>query len=334
MSTELQAVLTKYVQDAITKEIDQSLRRFDLQDTVGNHVKMAVQAALTNFSFPAGSIELSALNWENYRLNANKIYGTHESFSSTGIQDTADSIQLRIENEGIVVTEIDAEHARFEKLATDHTQTDILNVNESANINGDLAIKGNVKITGTLDAASIKGISELLESKETVNINGKAVLSEGRLGNTVLESNLRSVGVLKELQVNGESLLADTLYVSPAGRIGINTDEPTHAVSMWDEEVHIVIGKQKQDSAVIGTTRAQELVLQSNNKKNIVLQSNGDVEIDNPVLNGTRFTGQDNVPGSAGNTGDICWNTRPAIGKPVGWVCLGGTQWAKFGVIE
>lgn len=334
MSTELQAVLTKYVQDAINKEIDQSLKRFDLQDTVGNHVKIAVQQALTNFSFPAGSIELSALDWTNYRLNANKVYGTHENFVSTGIEDVAQSVQLRIEDDGVIVSEIDATHARIEKLATDHLQTDALSVTSKAVFESDVEITGNVKITGSIDASTISGISELLESKETVNINGKAVLSESRLGNTVLESNLRSVGVLKELQVNGESLLADTLYVSPAGRIGINTDEPTHALSLWEEEVHIIVGKQKQDTAVIGTTRNHELVLQSNNKKSIVLKSNGDVQIDNPILNGKRFSNSDNVPGINGQLGDICWNSHPSLGKPIGWVCLGGTQWAKFGVIE
>ena len=33
-------------------------------------------------------------------------------------------------------------------------------------------------------------------------------------------------------------------------------------------------------------------------------------------------------------TGTIVWNENPAQGGPVGWICLGGTRWAKFGIIE
>ena len=160
------------------------------------------------------------------------------------------------------------------------------------------------------------------------------MLSESKLGNTVLESNLRSVGILKELQVSGETVLGDSLYVSPIGRVGINTDEPSHVLTIWDEEIQLVAGKYKQDTAVIGTTRNHDLELQSGNKRSVRLRTNGDVEIDNPVIDGKRFTNNNSVPGTNGSIGDICWNTQPAIGKPIGWVCLGGTQWAKFGDIS
>tara|TARA_B100001057_G_scaffold447995_1_gene487915 strand:- start:1597 stop:2580 length:984 start_codon:yes stop_codon:yes gene_type:complete len=327
MSNELQAALSKYVQNAVTTEISKSLSKFDLSSTVSTQVKDAVKEALVTFEFPNKAIPTQAIDWTNFKINVSMLSGKHENFSSSGIEDNATTTELKIEDNGVIVDSIDAQHARLAKLEADVIETDELTVNGPVEFS-------DVTVRGTLKADNIKGLDELVAIKETINIDGKAVLSQKKLGNSVLESNLRSVGTLKELVVSGESLFADTLYTSPAKRVGINTIEPTHVLSIWEQEVEVNIGKLKQDSAIIGTTRQHNVHLQSGSNDNIILHPTGKTQIDNPVLNNRTFTNNATVPGYSGSRGDICWNDNPELGKPIGWVCLGGTRWATFGKIE
>jgi hypothetical protein len=327
MSNELQAALSKYVQNAVTTEISKSLSKFDLSSTVSTQVKDAVKEALVTFEFPNKAIPTQAIDWTNFKINVSMLSGKHENFSSSGIEDNATTTELKIEDNGVIVDSIDAQHARLAKLEADVIETDELTVNSPVEFS-------DVTVRGTLKADNIKGLDELVAIKETINIDGKAVLSQKKLGNSVLESNLRSVGTLKELVVSGESLFADTLYISPAKRVGINTIEPTHVLSIWEQEVEVNIGKLKQDSAIIGTTRQHNVHLQSGSNDNIILLPTGKTQIDNPVLNNRTFTNNVTVPGYSGSRGDICWNDNPELGKPIGWVCLGGTRWATFGKIE
>lgn len=327
MSNELQAALSKYVQNAVTTEISKSLSKFDLSSTVSTQVKEAVKDALVTFEFPDKAIPTEAIDWTTFKINASMLSGKHENFSSSGIEDNATTTELKIEDNGVIVDSIDAQHARLAKLEADVIETDELTVNGPVEFS-------DVTVRGTLKADNIKGLDELVAIKETINIDGKAVLSQSKLGNSVLESNLRSVGTLKELVVSGESLFADTLYTSPAKRVGINTIEPTHVLSIWEQEVEVNIGKLKQDSAIIGTTRQHNVHLQSGSNDNIILHPTGKTQIDNPVLNNRTFTNNATVPGYSGSRGDICWNDNPELGKPIGWVCLGGTRWATFGKIE
>lgn len=342
MSAELTSALGKYVKNIIDTQvttklvtntvdniIQQELAKFNVQDTVNSQTKNTVSDYLTKVEFPEKSINNTSINWEGFRINANMVTGQFTAIKSAGIEDASVEPQIKVDDSGLVVLHnLTAPVARLI-----NTKIDNITVTKSAQFS-DAEFTGDVTIKGTLHADNIAGLNEVIEGKETVNINGKAVLSESRLGNTVVDSNLRKVGVLRELQVDGESLLANSLYVSPAGRIGINTDEPTHALCLWDEEIQLIVGKQKQDVAVIGTTRTQNLHLQSNGKDNIVLTSNGETKIDKPVLNNKTFTSSDIVPGYQGQLGDICWNKNPGPGKPIGWVCIGNTQWFKFGMIE
>lgn len=326
MSIELQTALSKYVQDAVTNEVTKSLSKFNLPDTVSNQVRLAVKNALITFEFPNKSISTEAVDWDNFKMNVSMLSGKHSNFSSTGIEDNATTTELKIEDHGIIVDSIDAQHARLAKCEADVIETDEITVNGPVEFN-------DVTVNGTLRANNIQGLDELVAIKETINIDGKAVLSQTKLGNSVLESNLRSVGTLKELQVLGESLLTDTLYTSPSKRVGINTLEPTHVLSIWEEEVQVNIGKLKQDTAVIGTTRQHNIHLQSGSNNNIILRPTGETVIDKPVLSNRNFSHNSVVPGATGGTGDICWNDNPEVGKPVGWVCLSGTRWASFGTI-
>jgi hypothetical protein len=166
-----------------------------------------------------------------------------------------------------------------------------------------------------------------------IKLNDNEVISENKLGSTIISSNLQHLGVLKELQVSGESLLAETLYVTPK-RVGINTIEPSGALAIWDQEVEIVASKKSADTGSFGTPRKQRLILTSNNKENILLDDDGSAVINDLRIGSMKFTASSEPPSYVSQKGHVVWNTNPSLGGPLGWICLGATNWANFGVID
>ena len=81
-----------------------------------------------------------------------------------------------------------------------------------------------------------------------VKVDDSYLLRNGELSRKVIDSNLQTVGRLRELNV-GETLAVVN------GRVGINTESPDAALSIWDEEVCVSMGKYKNQEAYIGTNR-------------------------------------------------------------------------------
>ena len=76
--------------------------------------------------------------------------------------------------------------------------------------------------------------------------------------------------------------------------------------------------------------RNQKVVLGSNNNVNIVLEVDGSTKIINLKLGNIRINSSDTTPNWSGKKGDIYFNEEPAVGAPMGWVCLGGERWAQL----
>jgi hypothetical protein len=110
--------------------------------------------------------------------------------------------------------------------------------------------------------------------------------------------------------------------------------DPSAVLSIWDEEVEINLAKYEQDVGYIGTPRYQKFVLGSNSRENIILHVDGSVEIEKLAVGKTHMSSAKEKPNYNGELGQIVWNETPSHGGVVGWVCLGATRWAKFGIIE
>ena len=95
-----------------------------------------------------------------------------------------------------------------------------------------------------------------------------------RLSSAITETNIQSVGHLRQLNVLGEAQINETFNVVNH-RVGINTTEPEMALSVWDEEVSVVIGKNKAKQAYIGTNRDQGLAIGVNRVAQIEIDSDG-----------------------------------------------------------
>jgi hypothetical protein len=205
---------------------------------------------------------------------------------------------------------------------------------------------GNLKISGTLDSDS-PIISQIVEQSKndtlrTIANNGletsqivfdnKVLLNEQTLGPSVLTSHLRKTGTLESLQTKGETLLDDTLYVRNR-RVGVNTLEPSYAFTVWDEETETVIMKFSKNQTFIGSQRPHTVTLGAGGQENISLDPDGSVTINDLRLGALPLGTASSSPNWSGRTGEIVFNDSPQIGQPIGWVCLQGHRWAKFGII-
>jgi len=328
MSAELFTALSKFVTETVEAQVNKELAKFNVQQTVQQQAQATVTDLLTKLDIPDKGIKNSSIDWDGFSFSTDMVKGNFTNITSTGFTDNAENIELTIDERGVVVhNNLTTNHVGAINVEVEH-----LTVTDNAEFNN-ATFKGDVNIIGKLTADSLGSLQEQLNDKQSYTINGKTVLSENTLGPSIIESNLRRIGNLKELQVEGEVLLGDSLYVSPTGRVGINTDEPTHALTLWDQEVCLTVGKLQKDTAVIGTERNQDIVLKSGTNNNATLKADGTTVIEKPVLNGKTFTTSAMSPGYAGQLGDICWNSKPQQGQPIGWVCIGGAQWCNFGII-
>lgn len=329
--------------ERIGAELLHRINNTDVSDLIRQQAALTIQDVVRSFNFPDQSIPARAVDISHLKIRGENILGgLIQNFESTGIQDQASQCQVTILDQGTVF-----ENRLFAA---------------GLEVAGGTSLKGTLSIEGDVDRASpgIKKLVELvaedfekkydqgtydqycnrvfeqitLEGIESSIVlhGGQAIAADGVLAGNITKSNLQKVGALRELQVIGETLLDESLYVS-GGRVGINTIEPEHTFEIWDQEVQIVAGKKQQDTAVLGTVRAQNLVLTSNGKDQLVLNSDGSVTIKNLVIGRTNHSSSYRMPTDNRPPGHIVWNENPIIGGSAGWISLGGARWAAFGTI-
>ena len=210
-----------------------------------------------------------------------------------------------------------------------------------------------------------------LAKNKSFSINSINVLNEKELGPTVIKSNLREVGRLKGLNVDGSvSINQYLVYDATTDRLGIGTDQPKATFNILDLNVDIIIGASDLTTAFVGTFNNTDLDIGTDNTSRISVKANGNIVLGNYASGDTKV----NVIGSVGinvdNTdpradlhvngaikfnnklhlsgsaspqdgsfveGDIVWNNSPKTGNYIGWTCVvAGTPgiWKGFGKIE
>ena len=193
-----------------------------------------------------------------------------------------------------------------------------------------------------------------LAENQSYYVNGKPVLSDTRLGETVTNSSLTNVGVLEKLSVQGLTSLAGDLevtrgtttmkiavfndgvnhlsidndHINASGKIAIKVSE---AEVLYADRSEINIGNKdntRRPVKVFGPVS-----INVNNPDNTVdLEVQGDVK-----LGGKKFINGLNAPEQGTFTkGDICWNENPQEHNYIGWVCVTSGSpgvWMPFGAI-
>lgn len=258
-----------------------------------------------------------------------------KNFTSTGIVDQATKCELIVMEDAVVVengltaTTIEAvDSLRVQNLVvTGSVNTD--NQSWSA-LASDISQRTLDQLTATWNKELVDQVVTQVQEHgiefEQVRVNGKTIIDGNQLTSTITESSLQSVGVLKTLQVRGESSFNNTLNVLNK-RLGVNTDSPEKALGIWDEEVSIVIGKHKLNQAYIGTNREQSIAIGVNREPQIEINTDGLTTIKKLQVGLHKISHATQVPGWSGNKGDIVFNANLGADRVFAWVCLGAYRW-------
>ena len=184
-------------------------------------------------------------------------------------------------------------------------------------------------------------------------INCRPVLTEESLGDSVIKSNLSSVGTLDSLTVKGETNLSHTLSVATsisAPDLVISKNSKTLLVSGTklgsDTDVSVNV---LEDEVFYADANEISIGNKRNTRKPVKLfgpvsvgVATPDLDADFTVKGSVKFSGKKFITGSqeptegSFNKGDICWNENPVLHGYVGWVCtVGGVPgtWIPFGAI-
>lgn len=328
----------------ITQEIKRQLATIDLNLIVNEIVKSKLLELIKLHNFPEKSIAHTAINFQGFNLSGDAINGgIIQNFGSTGIEDRASFVQLTLMDHACAFEgPVFAPSAKITgDLIVDGALTLNGTVSETSPGFAQLVDAAGSAVVGKLDAQLFTGFSDIVFGRiqetgidlDKITQGGKEIVKGPQLGYHIVDSNLQRLGLVKDLQTTGENLLSDTLYVTQR-RVGVNTIDPSAVFVVWDEEIEMIVTKRRQDIGYIGTTRKQSLILGSNNKENIVLDTEGNAKIENLVVGRVAMTSATAVPNYAGEMAQIVYNELPAPGSPIGWVCIGGARWAKFGMIE
>ena len=336
--------LTTQISKQVAADIDRKLAQIDIQQAVREYVNLALAGVIKDINFPDGSIPGAAIDLSKFLISGDNITaGIIQHFGSTGIQDGATQCQLTVaDNFTAVENKLIAAEAEIK--GTLRVEGDFILAGEiptDSPFYKDLVehSAGLVKLSldgSFFDQYAGKVFDRIKEEGIDLNkltLDGNEILKGNQLGYSVTESNLQKVGELRSLRVNGQTSLSNTVYVVN-GRLGINTEEPAAALTIWDQEIELLGRKLRKNVAFFGTDRNHQLVLSSSNKENIVLETDGSATIKNLTVGQVSITSASAIPKHDAKPGTLVLNEMPDVGSFVGWVSIGGARWSGFGEIK
>jgi hypothetical protein len=266
-----------------------------------------------------------------------------QKLQTPGIQDHAQQSELTVLDENVVVENCLTANrievvtsARIKEL----TVTGSINTDNRAwqTLSEDISDKTLNRLTTEWKQSLINDVEAKIREHgidfAQVQIDGVRVVAGDTLSRKITNSNIQSLGSLKELNVVGEAHIYNTVSVLNK-RLGINTQEPEMALSVWDEEVSILAGKFKDRAAYIGTGRLQNLVLGVNRTPAVEIDVDGITAVKKLRVGVHRISHGTEVPNYAGTKGDVVFNANPNINDNVfAWQCLGGFKWKLIRTVE
>ena len=319
--------INEEIRKVLENKISSILKNIDIGTILLERIDEYVESRATSGKLKKGMIDHRRIDWTDYVLPADRVGdGIIYNFTSNGIQDNATDVNLTV-LDGQVVVE-------------NETVTRHLTVVNTANIKtlsvGKIIVNDGIDIRDGNFAEQIKGLIDNRISQHASDsnwdTNGKPLMNNGvtlldnkSLGNTVVESNLRKLGRLTEINVIGETTLAETVYIDN-GRMGINTEEPAGVFTAWDEEAEFSIRKYKNRTMYLGSTRDSELVLGVGGNVTLAVRKHG-IETNSVKIGNITITNSNKEPTHRGSPGDLVINDATKDGQPWAWRCTGGDTW-------
>ena len=242
-------------------------------------------------------------------------------------------------DKGLVVVK---KHIASETLSTDSD----VNVGGALIVDGDLAVKGRISLSNP----SFKELSDNIEKNaidklktdfiaetsdnireqiqaglnvKNILVRGESLVNDNTLSSAITKTKIEEVGTLKSLTV-GSELKVDNK------RVGINTTAPRSALSIWDSEIEIDIGRRSQNVAQIGTSKAHDLSFITNNQEQLKIDKDGLVSVSKLRVGRNRISTHSGTPGWSGAKGDVVFNYNFKPGEAFAWICLGDYRWQEL----
>jgi hypothetical protein len=331
------ATIQQLVEQAVQEKIIDAVEKLSQDPVWLEKIERQINQAVVQRTVAAlGSVDINPVVKDRVDENM-KVFRQEflNKFSSTGISDQSTQLQLTIMDETTVIeNELTARDLNITNSAVinDLTVKGSINTNNRSwdNLADTIAEKTLARLGDDWRDSLVQDVAKTIQQQgidfDHVNIQGNPLVVGNSLSRAVTESNLQSVGVLKNLQVSGEASLYNTVHVVNH-RLGVNTKEPEMALSVWDEEVSIIIGKNKIKQAYIGTSRDQGLVIGVNRLPQIEIDVDGLTTVKKLRVGVHRIGHEVQVPGYAGTRGDIVFSSDPGPDRTFAWVCLGGHKW-------
>jgi hypothetical protein len=326
--------------------------------------------------------------------------GTITNFASTGIKDLSTKQSVVVEDDRLTVQSIAVK-----------------------SVDGNVAIRGDVKIYGVLDAGFVR-TTELITnqiyekqylefalgesgtnvgtgllwpgkpynkqlvlmsgpdrffSTESIDIakgrdysiGGSSVLNLESLGSSVVNSSLKTIGTLRELNVSGTVNFNDHVFFDPIhNRFSLGESNPTAKFTVYDYEtdVAVILDVSKNSRGRIGTFNTKPVDIITDDQVRISVDEQGHitlgqelrdstvvraygkfgVNVKNPTEQfevagnmrvGGKLHARGTEPPKEGSyvQGDVVWNNNPLPTGYIGWICVRGGApgtWKSFGQIS
>lgn len=117
-----------------------------------------------------------------------------------------------------------------------------------------------------------------LSRGNSYQIENIPVLTMTELGDSVVKSNLQSLGTLHKLKVGGDVEFAQwAFFNSVHNRLGINTENPNGAIGIVENNVELVLSSYKPGVGYIGTFNNTDLEIGTDNTSRVVIKNTGEV---------------------------------------------------------
>ncbi len=289
------------VSDAVTDFLKDRIRDPEFRKILKGNITKQID----NHAYIDASISPNIIDWSDFKLPVDNISGL---LKTSGLEDHSSKVELTLLDDNVVVEGT---------LTANKLSVKELEIQDSFDVTAKwfIALRDNL-MTNTPSPVMPSYDSEIAELQNRISI---------------LSSNTNH---LKDLEVTGEASLSDVLYTTPGNkRVGINTMDPSDALTIWDNEVEVVVGKHQSQEGFIGTRRRQDLNIGANNTVGMKVKIDGTVQVHKLQLMNRTIAESKTIPDYAAKRGDIVLNAEPAVGAAIGWVCLDGLKWAKWGTI-
>lgn len=328
---------------AVENTIDRAVKELSLDSVWLEKIERQVNQAIVQRTIAGiSSIDVKSVIKDRVDVNMKQVRQDFlTDFNSTGITDQATSRQLTITDDNTVVeNKLTAkELSVVESLSVKH-----LSVKGSINTDNQswdslarvVSEKTLAQLTDDWRQKLVSQVAEEINSYginfDKVKIDGHYVVEGSKLSDLITETNIEKVGTLKNLSVSGSASINDTFNVVNK-RVGINTESPESALSVWDEEVNVLVGKHKNKQAYIGTSRDHGLAIGVNRLAQLEIDATGLTTIKKLQVGLHKISHGLEVPNYSGTRGDIVFNANPTT-EVFAWVCLGGFRWKLLRAVE